>query len=144
MGELFFKSMIKELTLVSFVQFFLSLFNFEPTRQFREKMSTKYSFRKERKVFHYHKDRKRFPMLYCGYLSIKSEATRRFNWKNSLKVLNEFFFSVGKRQKSFRCSKLKLSFGIIVPLVLKLSLTGIIMIILKGEKFKVNYGIVIF
>ena len=29
------------------------------------------------------------------YLTIKSEPTRRFNWMNSLKVLNEFF-PVGK------------------------------------------------
>ena len=52
---------------------------------------------------------------------------------------------MGKRQKSFGCLKSKLSFGIFMPLkVSKLSITGIIKIILKEEKFKVNYGIVIF
>ena len=77
------------------------------------------------------------------YLSIKLEPTRRFNWKNSRKVLNDL--SVGKRQKSFRCLKSKLSFGIILPFeVSKLSFTRLIKIILKGEKFKVNYSIVIF
>ena len=51
---------------------------------------------------------------------------------------------MGKRQKSFRCLKSKVSFSIILPFeVSKLSITGIIKIILKEEKFKVNYGIVI-
>ena len=52
---------------------------------------------------------------------------------------------MGKRWKSFRCLKSKLSFGIIEPIeILKLSLTGIVKIILKVEKFIVNYDIVIF
>ena len=52
---------------------------------------------------------------------------------------------MGKRQKNFRCLKSKLSFGVFMPFeVSKLSITGIIKIILKEEKFKVNYGIVIF
>ena len=102
-------------------------------------MSTKYCFRKERKVFRCHKERKIFPLLYSCYLPIKSEPTRRFNWKNSLKVLNVFFL-VGKRQKSFRYLKTNLSFGIFMPFkVSKLSITGIIKIILEEEKFKVNY-----
>ena len=33
------------------------------------------------------------------YLTIKSEPTRRFNWKNSPKIFNEFF-PVSKRQKA--------------------------------------------
>ena len=90
------------------------------------------------------KESKRCPLLYCCYLSIKSEPTRRFNWKNSFKSLNEFF-SVGKRQKSFRCLKSKLSFGIFMPFeVSKLSITRIIKIILKEKEIRVNYGIVIF
>jgi len=64
--------------------------------------------------------------------------------KNSLKVLNDFF-PMGKRQKNFRCLKSKLSFGIILPFeVSKLSITRITKIFLMEEKFKVNYGIVIF
>ena len=140
---LLLKIMLKELTLSMFC-IVLSLFNFEPTRQFREKMSTKYSFRKERKVFHYHKEMKRFPLLYSCYLPIKSEPTRRFNWMNGLIVLNELF-PVGIRQKSFRCLKSKFSLSIILPFeVSKLSIIGIIKIILKGEKSKVNYSNVIF
>ena len=78
------------------------------------------------------------------YLTIKSEPTRRFNWKNSPKDFNEFF-PVSKRQKSFLCFKSKSSYGIIVLLeVSKMSFTGIVKIIMKGEKFRVNYGIVIF
>ena len=34
------------------------------------------------------------------YLTIKSEPTRRFNWKNSLKVLNVFFLWVKDRKAS--------------------------------------------
>ena len=52
---------------------------------------------------------------------------------------------MGKRQKSFGCLKSKLSFGIFMPFkVSKLSITGIIKIILKEKEIKVNYGIVIF
>ena len=52
---------------------------------------------------------------------------------------------MSKRQKSFLCFKSKSSYGIIVLLeVSKMSFTGIVKIILKGEKFRVNYGIVIF
>ena len=48
---------------------------------------------------------------------------------------------MGKRQKSFGCLKSKLSFGVFMPFeVSKLSITGIIKIILKEEKFKVNCG----
>ena len=52
---------------------------------------------------------------------------------------------MGKRQKSFGCLKSKLSFGIFMPFeVSKLNIIGIIKRILKEEKFKVNYAIVIF
>ena len=77
--------------LKSIVQFYLYSILNQRDKLFREKMSTKYYFWKERKVFRCHKERKSFPVLYCCYLSIKSEPTRRFNWKNSLKVLNDFF-----------------------------------------------------
>ena len=47
---------------------------------------------------------------------------------------------MGKRWRSFRCLKSKLSFGIILPFeVSKLSFTRLIKIILNGDKFKVNY-----
>ena len=73
-------------------------------------MSTKYCFRKERKVFRCHKERKIFPLLYSCYLPIKSEPTRRFNWKNNQKVSKEFF-PVGKRlKKKLPLFKVKVKF----------------------------------
>ena len=82
--------MIKELSLSKFVQFYLYSILNQRDKLFREKMSTKYSICKE-KFSAAIKERKRFPLLYCCYISIKSEPTRRFNWMNGLKVLNEFF-----------------------------------------------------
>ena len=101
-------------------------------------------FQKRKKSFPLPQRKENISVVIQCYLSIKSEPTRRFNWKNSPKVFNEFF-PVSKRQKSFRCFKSKSSYGIIVLLeVSKMSFTGIVKIILKGEKFRVNYGIVIF
>ena len=54
-------------------------------------------------------------------------------------------FPCGQKIEKLPLFKVKVEFGIILPFeVSKLSITGIIKIILNKEKFKVNYGIVIF
>ena len=54
-------------------------------------------------------------------------------------------FPCGQKIEKLPLFKVKVEFGIILPFeVSKLSITGIIKIILQEEKFKVNYGIVIF
>ena len=53
-------------------------------------------------------------------------------------------FPCGQKIEKLQLFKVKVEFGIILPFeVSKLSITGIIKIILKEEN-KVNYGIVIF
>ena len=138
-GIIFLRAWLKSLFWVSFVQFCLYSILNQWDKLFRDKMSTKYSFWKERKIFRCYK--RNTVAIFQLSRNQREELIERIVWK----VLNEFFFPVGKRWKSFRCLKSKLSIGIIEPIeILKLSLTGIVKIILKGEKFKVNYGIVIF
>ena len=62
-GRINFKSMIKELTLSKFVQFYLYSILNQQDKLFREKMSTKYCFWKERKVFRCHKQRKKISVV---------------------------------------------------------------------------------
>ena len=83
---LILKAWLKGLLWVSFVQFYLYSILNQRDKLFREKiLQSTLSEKKEKFSAPIKKDKD------FRYLTIKSEPMRKFNWKDSLKVLDDFF-----------------------------------------------------